>query len=254
MIDIVAEGLDHPECVAMSRDGLIYAGGEAGQLYRVDPASGVVSELGTSGGWLLGLAVDAGDRVFACDVKLGAVLVFETDGSHRVFSTGTPDRPMVTPNFPVFDGEGSLYVSDSGVWPEGGGCIYRIARDGTTTVWTTAASRFANGLAIDPAGRFLYVAESTLPGITRVPILADGSAGEPELVVEMPGTVPDGIAFDRDGRLYIGCYRPDRIYRLDPDGQLVIVRDDFQGTDLAAPTNIAFGGDGRDLYVASLGR
>jgi gluconolactonase len=35
----------------------------------------------------------------------------------------------------------------------------------------------------------------------------------------------------------------------------LIFRDDFQGTDLAAPTNIAFGGtDGRDLFVASLGR
>ena len=71
----------------------------------------------------------------------------------------------------------------------------------------------------------------------------------------MPGTVPDGLAFDRNGRLYIGCYRPGRIYTLDPDGVLAVIRDDFQGTDLAAPTNLAFGGaDGRNLFVASLGR
>lgn len=34
-ITIVAEGLDHPECVALHPDGSLWAGGEAGQIYRI---------------------------------------------------------------------------------------------------------------------------------------------------------------------------------------------------------------------------
>ncbi|BDZ47474.1 hypothetical protein GCM10025866_33830 [Naasia aerilata] len=162
---------------------------------------------------------------------------------------------MSTPNFPVFASDGTLYVSDSGAWPAGGGCVYRIDAAGATTIWSRQTPHFTNGLALDPTEKYLYVAESTLPGITRIEIRDDGSAGAAELVVSMPGTVPDGLAFDTEGRLYVGCYRPDRIYTLETDGTLLIFRDDYQGTDLAAPTNIAFAGDGRpELFVASLNR
>jgi gluconolactonase len=251
VIDIVADGLDHPECVAFGPDGSLFAGGEAGQLYRIDMDSGRVEVVGTTDGWLLGLAVDGAGRVVACDPKLGAVVEFEPDGSFRKLSEGTVDRPMKIPNFPVFAEDGTLYVSDSGRWPEGGGCVYKIDSQGATTVWSTASPQFTNGLAIDPAGEWLYVAESTLPGITRISLT---NPEHVELVVSLPGTVPDGLAFDVDGTLYIGCYRPDRIYTLDRAGTLLTLRDDFQGTDLAAPTNIAFGGDGCDLVIASLAR
>ena len=39
--DVFASGLDHPECCAFDRDGNLWAGGEAGQLYRIDPAGKV---------------------------------------------------------------------------------------------------------------------------------------------------------------------------------------------------------------------
>ncbi|NJI59462.1 SMP-30/gluconolactonase/LRE family protein [Microbacterium oxydans] len=255
MIDTVADGLDHPECVTVGPDGTIFAGGEAGQLYRLDGESFEVTEVGSSGGWLLGLAVDGHGNVVACDPQRRQLVRFDGDGAMTVLSSGTPERPMITPNFPVYGASGVLYVSDSGTWPAGGGCIYRVLPGGSTELWSSDVPHFTNGLALDQDEKHLYVVESTLPGITRIPILEDGSAGRPELVVSMPGTVPDGIAFDSEGRLYIGCYRPDRLYTLEPDGTLLILRDDFQGTDLAAPTNIVFSGaDRRDLLVASLGR
>jgi len=162
---------------------------------------------------------------------------------------------MVTPNYAVFDADGALYVSDSGTWPDGGGCIYKFSPNGDVEVWSEGAPQFTNGLAISVSGDSLYVAESTLPGITRIPIRADGSAGAAETVVLMPETVPDGLAFDVTGRLYIGCYRPDRLFTLETDGRLLVLADDFQGTVLAAPTNLAFGGEAmKELFIASLGR
>ena len=71
----------------------------------------------------------------------------------------------------------------------------------------------------------------------------------------MPGTVPDGIAFDENGDLYIACYRPDAVFRWRNSGDYEVVASDDRGTDYAAPTNLAFGGqDRRDVFVASLGR
>ncbi len=82
----------------------------------------------------------------------------------------------------------------------------------------------------------------------------DGKAGGYEVVTALPNCVPDGIAFDAAGRLYIACYAPDRIYRLDADGTLEILFDDWSRMSLNAPTNLAFAGEGlARLVIASLG-
>ena len=43
-----AEGLDHPEGLAFDREGNLWAGGEAGQIYRMDPR-GRVEEIANPG-------------------------------------------------------------------------------------------------------------------------------------------------------------------------------------------------------------
>ena len=48
--------------------------------------------------------------------------------------------------------------------------------------------------------------------------MRDGSAGERSVVIELPRRVPDGIAFDAEGSLYISLYNPNIIYRLTPRG------------------------------------
>lgn len=254
-VRIVVDGLDHPECVTVDRKGNLYCGGESGQLYALSDSDSSANVISTRGGLILGVCVNGNGTIYACDASGKELYARKPDGEFSVISRGSADRVMQIPNFPVLDEQGNIYVSDSGSWPEGGGCVFKISPDGETTIWSEAAPHFTNGLALNPAGTFLYVAESLLAGVTRIPILADGSAGEAEIVCLLPGTVPDGLAFDDAGRLYISCYRPDRVYRLDVDGTLNIVADDFQGTEVAAPTNVVFGGDdGRTLYLASLAR
>jgi hypothetical protein len=58
-----------------------------------------------------------------------------------------------------------------------------------------------------------------------------------------------------DGTLLISCYAPDRIYALDPLGNLDLIAEDPEHTLLSSPCNLAFAGPERDLLVAScLGR
>ena len=39
-VEVYSAGLDHPECVAIAPDGRVWAGGEAGQIYVIDPRTG----------------------------------------------------------------------------------------------------------------------------------------------------------------------------------------------------------------------
>lgn len=59
------EGLDHAEGVAWGPDGYLYAGGEAGQLYRIRLDDGAFEEVANTGGFLLGLCLDAAANVYA---------------------------------------------------------------------------------------------------------------------------------------------------------------------------------------------
>jgi gluconolactonase len=249
----LADGLDHPEGVACGPHGEIYAGGEAGQLYAVD-ADGTVRQMASTGGFLLGMCLDADGNVYACDNGRHEVVRIAPDGLVRTWSNGTPERRMRTPNSPVFAPDGSLYVSDSGSWHAHNGCLFRIGPDGATSLFSDTLTAFPNGLAIDPKARFLYVVLSQLPGVVRMPL----GGGEPEPVVHLSGNVPDGLAFDEGGNLYISCYTPSVIYRLhggEPEGQLDLLVADWEATAIATPTNIAFcGADRRQLVVASLSR
>jgi gluconolactonase len=106
-------------------------------------------------------------------------------------------------------------------------------------------------MAFSGDGRWLYVVESTLPGVSRLEVRDDATLGTFETVVYLQGTVPDGIAFDADGNLYIACYRPDRIYRYSRGGSLEILAEDPHGSMLNAPTNLAFAGPHLEHFVVA---
>ncbi|MHB8340175.1 MAG: SMP-30/gluconolactonase/LRE family protein [Mycobacteriales bacterium] len=243
--------LDHPEGVAVTPDGTLYAGGEAGQIYRVDLADGQVRQVAAAGGFLLGLAADGDGFLYACNPGLGLVQRIDPgSGGVSTWSAGATGRVLCNPNMPVFDEAGNLYVSDSGTFHGADGCILLVDPGGATTVWCEESRDFPNGMCL--AGNALLVVESVPPALVRIPIRPDGGPGRREVVAELPGTVPDGVALAADGSAFVFCYRPDRILRVGTDGTVAIVADDPEGTVLAAPTNGVWL-DGR-LVVANLGR
>jgi gluconolactonase len=253
-IEFVASGLDHPEGVAWGPDGYLYATGEAGQVYRIAPADGKWEQIASPGGFGLGIALDADANLYVCNNGLHVVLRVSPAGECTTYATGTEDEPAVQPNYPVFDAAGNLYVSDSRAWGQNNGLIYRFRPGGVGKVWCRTPSDYTNGMALSPDDTYLYVVETHLPGVSRIPIKKDGSAGERELVVVLPKTAPDGVAFDAEGNLYIACYSPDRIYRMAPGGAPEILLDDPVRIALNAPTNIAFAGpDLGRLAISCLG-
>jgi gluconolactonase len=253
-LEVFANGLDHSEGIAMTPDGTIYVGGEAGQLYRVTGDS--FEEVLTTGGFLLGLASDADGRLFACDA--GNLCVWCIDPgvrSKKVFCDGLPDRKLTSPNWGAFGADGTYYFSDSGGWKERTGSVWVVRPGGHAEVWSEESVDFPNGCAVAPDGSKLYVLESTPGVLVEYPINGDGSAGARRVVVDLPGTVPDGVAAATDGSLVISCYRPDIIYRWRADLGLQVLAEDSEGVAIAAPTNVAFTGPNREtMTVPNIGR
>ncbi|MCE2489990.1 MAG: SMP-30/gluconolactonase/LRE family protein [Anaerolineae bacterium] len=255
--------MDHPEGVAVAPNGLVHAGGEAGQIYRIDLEAGSCEVIADTGGFITGLAHDAAGNIYACDVGNQAVMRISPDGVIDVYSKGNADQRMRVPNYPAFDSAGNLYVSDSGAWAQRDGFVWRIRPGGQAEIWDRQARGFTNGLCLTPDGQALIVVESSAPCIARIPIEADGSAGRRELLLDLPRSVPDGVAFDCEGRLYISVYTPSIIYRLERDGSLTTLYEEWERFLLDSATNVAFAGpelktllianlDGRKLLRASL--
>ncbi|MFN8519657.1 MAG: SMP-30/gluconolactonase/LRE family protein [Chloroflexota bacterium] len=256
----IAVGIDHAEGICVAPDGTLYVSGEAGQIYSVDEA-GVATVVASTGGFGLGLAADGAGRVYMCDSAKRAVMRWTPGGGDpEVWTTGAPGAPFLTPNWGAFGPDGSYFVTDSGGWKARDGRVL-VVRPGRgpatarTALWTDGSADFPNGLALTPDGRELWVLESTPGRLVAFDIRADGSAGPRRVVVDLPGTVPDGLAFAQDGSVVIACYRPDIVYRWSATGGVEVLAHDPEGTILAAPTNVAFTGSERDaIVVPNIGR
>lgn len=254
---VFAEGLDHPECIAYHPDGSVWAGGEAGQLYRISADGSEVKEVASTGGFILGIAFSPDcSWLLICDLGNKCLMRLDTKFYElSEFSKGVDGHEFNIPNYACFDKKGDAYVSESGVFREVNGKVLKYDGEGNGHVWCDGPINFANGMCLDAEEEYLYVVCSFMPGVERIKINKDGSAGEREVFATVPESVPDGVAFDADGSLYISCYAPNKIYKVTPDQTITVLVDDWEAHTLSNPTNIAFGGPDFDqLFTANLGR
>jgi gluconolactonase len=247
--------LRHPEGVAIDEEGNVWCGGEGGEIYRIRSDGSDIDLVASTEGFTLGLAFDGNGNLYTCDLKHASVFRLSVaDGSLEPFADGSEGRKIRIPNFPVVDERRNcLYVSDSYDMEEPGPGIWRFDLDtGEGDLWYDRPMTFANGMALSSEGDVLYVAETFARKITRIPILEDGTAGESRAFVEGIERLPDGLAFDAGGNLYVSCYEPSRIYSVSPDRKIDLLVDDPEAHTLCHPTNCAFRGE--ELFTSNLGR
>ena len=251
--EIFAEGLDHPEGLALDVDGDLWAGGELGQIYKIN-RKGKARTVATLGGFNLGLTFSRQQELFVCNFKLGALIQLDRSGrTIRCWERAGRYR-LRNPNFSVFDGEGNLYFSDSGEFKNNDGFLFVLRPSGKIEqlldrLW------FPNGLSLSADERTLFVVQSTKDNVLAVPILNSGSIGTPRVYASGLHHVPDGAALDARGNLYVTAYASHNVYRVAPNGAVSLFAHDPEGIMIASPTNLAFGGANFDeMYFANLSR
>ena len=244
--EVFAGGLDHPECLAFDRQGWLWAGGEAGQVYRISPG-GTVETVTEMGGFCGGVAWSPDDaELFVCNPRHGIVRV-NRRGEWSIFAGSAGQHRLVCPNYGLFDRSGNYYVTDSGNWNKRNGWLLKYRSDGGGEVFAGPFG-YANGLALSADERSLYMVESDSDRVYRI----DLATGRASVHAEQVGRMPDGLALDAGGNLFASCYASDDIHRITPAGETVLFAYDRWAILLSRPTNLAF----RDgyLYVANLGR
>jgi gluconolactonase len=244
--------LDHAEGIAVAPDGAVWCGGEGGQIYRI--ADGAIEQVASTGGFCLGLAFDAAGRLYVCDLQHAAVFRLDPrGGGPERFADGVDGHRLVTPNAIAIDARGDLLVSDSGRPHEPRPGLLRLRPDGDGELWSDLPLDFANGVALAADGRTLYVVETWARRLLAFPVADDGAAaGPPRVAAALPGTVPDGVAVDSRGALWIACYEPSQVLVVEPDGAVRVAAHDPDAHVLCHPTNVAF--HGTAVIAANLGR
>ena len=244
--------VDHAEDLAFDEHGMVWCGGEEGQVYR-GRLEGEPEIVARTPGRTYGFALGPDGACYCADVADPGIYRIDSEGEVERVSAGTADRPALLPNDLAFLPSGELLFSDSGNWGGNDGCIYAVGPDGSTRVVDTTCAAYPNGLCVSPDGSAIAVVESTLPGVSVLSLGADGSLSGRRVLVELPGTVPDGLLYDDEGRLLISFWSPDAVLRVEADGKLTTVVHDPLRVVLNQPTNIAFLPGTNRLVAANIG-
>jgi sugar lactone lactonase YvrE len=259
-----------PEGVAVDKTGNVYVSlAPLGIIERMSPDGAVTTFAALpppepDGFGLLGLAVDAPGNVYAANATANPA----TQGVYRIGADGVAERvagseAISAPNSLAFDKQGNLYVTDTIF-----GAVWRIPRGGAAELWLHHETLVgfvlpdpaappvplgANGIAYWKGS--LYVANTSEAHIVRIPILGDGSAGTPEIVVKDPLelTPLDGIALDVHGNIYAAVIAQSKVVKIDPNsGAITTVATAADGLDFTA--SLAFGtgnGERQSLYATN---
>jgi sugar lactone lactonase YvrE len=202
---------------------------------------------------------------FLLVLDFGAGQVLHVDpatGASSVFMTPTIAGSGL--NALTFDKLGNVYVSDSF-----NGIIWKTGPNGgTPTIWSNSpllgpgtglTPPFgANGVEFNNAGTAMYVANTAFHQIIQILINPDGSAGTTSIFITGINA-PDGLAIDKQDNFWICANQEDDIIVLDKTGKVIAKLGDFDGIGgqglvrgLLFPASLAFGLDGKTLYVSNL--
>jgi hypothetical protein len=91
-----------------------------------------------------------------------------------------------------------------------------------------------------------------MPRFTHLRKSAIQRSQDSEPYAQLPGTLPDDLGFGPDGRLYVACYQPSQIVRIDEHGNPAVPIRDGDAIVLAHPANIGFHGSTAKVTSAAI--
>lgn len=210
------------------------------------------------------LSCPNGQRILAnghhlvCEVNMQAITEVDRYGDFvRTIVQGTcAGIPFTTPNDLIVDQFGGCYFTNSVRY---NGQVFYVDPKGNE-YQVLSGLDFPNGIAISPDGTNLLIAESYTNRILTVGLASPGMAkGKYEVFADLPqnplpldhnrapytANLPDGIAFDHVGRLWVAHYGMGALQVLDVNG----VHLHSVPTGIPATSNLCFSKNNDTIYV-----
>ncbi|HEV2442291.1 MAG TPA: SMP-30/gluconolactonase/LRE family protein [Steroidobacteraceae bacterium] len=292
-VDLVPYGKDlhRPECVWVDREG-VWASDARGGVCRVH-ADRESELLGSGIADPNGFSRRPDGSFVVAGLSDGRLYEITRDGSTRVLLESIGGVQLGTVNYACADGPQRIWLSVMThhlPWMpamqsrELDGYILRIDGEEARAEIVADGLDLTNEVKVSPDGRYLYAVETLGSRIVRFPIRSDGSLGAKERIGPDNlgrGALPDGLAFDPAGNIWLTIISQNAIQVIDPDGAAHVVYSDANAAAVKAlacaverrtgtldhllacmevagplrlPTSLAFGGpDGRTAFVGSVG-
>jgi sugar lactone lactonase YvrE len=255
-LKVVARGLVRPECVlALDNDTLIAAHGAGG--YSVISANGAVSHR------LIeprdnprayvpnGIALAPNGRVLFADLgnAHGGLFSIDRQGKLDTVLDAVDGVALPPSNFLCVDEHGVLWFTVSTRRIPRSEAWNHTVSDGFIGVIDNQGARivadglgYTNEVAISPDRRWLYVNETYAQRVSRFALLGtplQPALGSRETVAQLSGAdLPDGLAFDAYGGLWLTCIASNRVLLVRPDG---VVQEILADTDSEHAGRVADG-------------
>jgi sugar lactone lactonase YvrE len=227
-------------------------------LLRVDIARGRVLSLGQHG--RASHAIDVGGEVSAAVPRAAGGLVLavgheiislDPSGDRETLAIVESERPDNRFNDCRCDPQGRLWAGTmSKSRTPGQAALYRLVA-GEPIQPVVEPTTLSNGIGWSPTGEWMYFIDSTTQQVDKFDVdPATGGVSERRLFAAIPPAagLPDGLAVDSEGGVWVCLFAGGRIRRYDEDGVL----DAEIRLPVTNPTCPTFGGPGlATLYITS---
>jgi gluconolactonase len=253
-VELVQEGFSFTEGPVGSADGgLFFSDIRANRVYYLDPSGKVtVVREATNGANGLALA-RSGELVFA---EGGGKRITQRskDGAVTTLTEGIPGMPLMAPNDLIVDARGGVYFTDPGPFPPVPGrqaFVYYLPAGTKVPVILDSQNPLPNGLVLSNDGKTLIVNNTLGTVLWAFDVKPDGTVANKREFATLRGTPEgrpsgaDGIAIDRDDRVYVTSVVGIQVF--DAKGA-------YLGTIAVPrqPANVAFAGPGKQtLYITA---
>jgi sugar lactone lactonase YvrE len=238
-LSFVGSGLSRPECILALPDGTFFTSHSLGILkIAPDGTQQLIernAEHDADGGFVSipnGIALMQNGEFLVANLGNHLIERVAPDGKTLVERDSIDGRPLGEVNFVMRDSvDGywatiATYQEDSFAAYNGGGVadgiVIRVDSKGARIAAQGIA--YANEIRLDSKREYLYVVESFGCCIKRFRLDADdvGKDGEVFGPADLGG-IPDGIAFDSFGNLWVTLIGADRLGFITPDGDFHVV-------------------------------
>lgn len=252
--DLVQEGFTFTEGPVGSPDGGLYFSDiRANRIYYLDP-NGRINSVREQSNGANGLALTRDGELLAAEGDGKRISKRNQDGTILAVTEGMDGKPLMAPNDLIVDAKGAIYFTDPGPRPLVPGrtayVYYLPAGAKQPTVIDDQITR-PNGLTLTGDGKTLIVDDTVGSIVYAYDVQPNGSVKSKRTFAQLRD-IPegkesgaDGMALDRDGRLYVTTVIGIQVFEAGGRylGTIKVPRQ---------PANAGFGGpDKRMLYITA---